>query len=303
MTTGYQNDLIPPSSESFNHHMNTFLQLLNRVNHRILFSVLFVLSLFLIVQNNEAQGKIFWNSAGKITGFFGSGANAIQSYFNLRRENEKLQHEISVLRGQLGKDQYNNQVSTDTLQRVIDSTRVQIYKYIEATVVNNSVDKPKNYLTLNRGSKHGVRLNMGVITTNGVLGVVRYVSEHYCVVMSILHTNSRVSAQIRGVDKGFYGSLVWNGKDPRFVQLVDIPKHNKISSKDDVVETTGFSTYYPPGVAIGKVFYHSIPPGSSNHLIQVKLYTNMNNVRYAQIVVNEHADEINQLEARAKDEQ
>jgi rod shape-determining protein MreC len=283
--------------------MNTFLQLLNRVSPRILFLVLLVVSLFLIVQNNEAQGKIFWNSAGRITGFFGSGANAIRSYFNLRRENEKLQHEISVLRGQLAKDQYNNQVSTDTLQRVIDSTRIQVYRYIEATVVNNSVDRPKNYLTLNRGSRHGVKLNMGVITTDGVLGVVRFVSEHYCVVMSILHTDSRVSAQIRGVDKGFYGSLVWNGKDPRFMQLVDIPKHNKISSKDDVVETTGFSTYYPPGVAIGKVFYHSIPPGSSNHLIQVKLYTNMTNVRYAQIVVNEHADEINQLEARAKDEQ
>jgi len=283
--------------------MNTFLQLINRVNPRILFLALLVVSLFLIVQNNEAQGKIFWNSAGRVTGFFGSGANAIRSYFNLRRENEKLQHEISVLRGQLAKDQYNDQVSIDTLQRVIDSTRIQIYKYIEATVVNNSVDKPKNYLTLNRGSRHGVKLNMGVITTDGVLGVVRYVSEYYCVVMSVLHADSRVSAQIRGEDKGFYGSLVWNGKDPRFMQLVDIPKHNKISSKDDVVETTGFSTYYPPGVAIGKVFYHSILPGSSNHLIQVKLYTNMTNVRYAQIVVNEHAGEINQLEARAKDEQ
>lgn len=283
--------------------MNTFLQLLNRVNHRVLFLVLLAVSLLLIVQNNEAQGKIFWNSAGRVTGFFGSGATAIGSYFNLRRENEKLQHEISVLRGQLAKDQYNTQVSTDTLQRVIDSTRIQIYKYIEATVVNNSVDKPKNYLTLNRGLKHGVKENMGVITTDGVLGVVRYVSEHYCVVMSILHTDSRVSAQIRGVDKGFYGSLVWKGEDPRFMQLTDIPKHNKISSKEDLVETTGFSTYYPPGVTIGKVFYHSIPAGSSNHLIQVKLNTNMANVRYAQIVVNAHADEINQLEAHAKDEQ
>lgn len=283
--------------------MNTFLQLLDRFNHRVLFFVLLFVSLFLIVRNNEAQGKIFWNSAGRVTGFFGSGANAIWSYFNLRRENEKLQQEISVLRGQLANDQYDNRVTSDTLQRVIDSARIQIYKYIEATVVNNSVDKPKNYLTLNRGRKHGVQVNMGVITTAGVLGVVRYVSEHYCIVMSVLHTDSRVSAQIRGKGKGFYGSLVWREVDPRFMQLIDIPKHNKISSKDDVVETTGFSTYYPPGVAIGKVFYHSVPPGSSNHLIQVKLNTNMANVRYAQIVVNAHADEINQLEARAKDEQ
>ena len=283
--------------------MNTFLRLLNRVNSRVLFFGLLFVSLFLIVRNNEAQGKIFLNSAGRVTGFFGSGATAIGSYFNLRRENEKLQHEISVLRGQLAKDQYNTQVNIDTLQRVLDSTRIQIYKYIEATVVNNSVDKPKNYLTLNRGRHHGVKENMGVITADGVLGVVRYVSKYYCIVMSVLHTDSRVSAQIRGVDKGFYGSLVWRGKDPRFMQLIDIPKHNKISSKEDVVETTGFSTYYPPGVTIGKVFYHSIPPGSSNHLIQVKLNTNMANVRYAQIVVNVHADEINQLEARAKDEQ
>lgn len=283
--------------------MNTFLQLLNRVNSRVLFFGLLFVSLFLIVRNNEAQGKIFLNSAGRVTGFFGSGATAIGSYFNLRRENEKLQQEISVLRGQLAKDQYNTQVNIDTLQRVLDSTRIQIYKYIEATVVNNSVDKPKNYLTLNRGRHHGVKENMGVITADGVLGVVRYVSKYYCIVMSVLHTDSRVSAQIRGVDKGFYGSLVWRGKDPRFMQLIDIPKHNKISSKEDIVETTGFSTYYPPGVTIGKVFYHSIPPGSSNHLIQVKLNTNMANVRYAQIVVNVHADEINQLEARAKDEQ
>lgn len=280
--------------------MNTFLQLLSRINHRVLFSLLLLIALFMIVRNNEAQGRIFLNSAGQVTGLFDSGANAIWSYFNLRRENEKLQHEISVLRGQLAKDQYNNQASTDTLQKVIDSTSVQIYRYIEATVTNNSVDKPKNYLTLNRGRKHGVKVNMGVITTNGVLGVVRYVSEHYCIVMSILHTDSRVSAQIRG--KGFYGSLIWDGKDPNKVYLTDIPKHNKISSTEDVVETTGFSTYYPPGVAIGKVFYHTVPPGSSNHLIHVKLNTNMASVRYAQIVVNVHAAEIKKLEARAKDE-
>lgn len=280
--------------------MNTFLQLLSRINHRVLFLLLLLIALFMIVRNNEAQGKIFLNSAGQVTGLFDSGANAIWSYFNLRRENEKLQHEISVLRGQLAKDQYNNQVSTDTLQKAIDSTSVQIYRYIEATVTNNSVDKPKNYLTLNRGRKHGVKENMGVITTNGILGVVRYVSEHYCIVMSVLHTDSRVSAQIRG--KGFYGSLIWDGKDPSKVYLTDIPKHNKISSKEDVVETTGFSTYYPPGVAIGKVFYHTVPPGSSNHLIHVKLNANMASVRYAQIVVNVHAAEIKKLEARAKDE-
>lgn len=280
--------------------MNTFLQLLSRINHRVLFLLLLLIALFMIVRNNEAQGKIFLNSAGQVTGLFDSGANAIWSYFNLRRENEKLQHEISVLRGQLAKDQYSNQVSTDTLQKAIDSTSVQIYRYIEATVTNNSVDKPKNYLTLNRGRKHGVKVNMGVITTNGILGVVRYVSEHYCIVMSVLHTDSRVSAQIRG--KGFYGSLIWDGKDPGKMYLTDIPKHNKISSTEDVVETTGFSTYYPPGVAIGKVFYHTVPPGSSNHLIHVKLNANMASVRYAQIVVNVHAAEIKKLEARAKDE-
>lgn len=282
--------------------MNTFLQLLNRINHRVLFLLLLLISVFMIVRNNEAQGRIFWNSAGRVTGFFDSGANAVWSYFNLRRENEKLQHEISVLRGQLAQGQYNNQVTTDTLHRTIDSSRVQIYRYIEATVTNNSVDKPKNYLTLNRGRLQGVKVNMGVITTDGILGVVRYVSNNYCIVMSILHTDSRVSAQIRGEGKGFYGSLVWRGDDPRFVYLTDIPKHNKISSKDDVVETTGFSTYYPPGVTIGKVFYHEIPPGSSNHLIKVKLNTNMASVRYAQIVVNEHAEEIKKLEARAKDQ-
>jgi len=284
--------------------MNTLLQLLYRVNHRALFLLLMLMSIFMIVRNNEAQGKIFWNSTGMVFGLFSSGANSVWSYFNLSRENEKLQREISVLRGQLAQDQYNNELVRDTLQKV-DSNRIQIYEYIEAKVINNSVDKPKNYLTLNRGSRHGVKENMGVITADGILGVVRYVSPNYCQVMSILHTDTRVSAQVKGKDvvKGFYGSLVWNGSDPSMMYLMDIPKHNKISSKDDIVETTGFSTYYPPGVSIGKVFYHEIPPGSSNHLIKVKLNVNMSNVRYALIVVNKHADEIKQLEARVKDEQ
>ena len=89
--------------------MNTFLQLLNRINHGALFALLLSISLFMIVRNNEAQGKIFWNSAGMVFGVFGNGANAVWSYFNLRRENEKLQREISVLRGQLSQDQYNDQ--------------------------------------------------------------------------------------------------------------------------------------------------------------------------------------------------
>lgn len=284
--------------------MNTLLQLLYRVNQWALFLLLMLISMFMVVRNNEAQGKIFWNSTGIVFGLFSSGANSVWSYFNLSRENEKLQREISVLRGQLAQDQYNDELVRDTLQKV-DSNRIQIYEYIEAKVINNSVDKPKNYLTLNRGSRHGIKENMGVITTDGILGVVRYVSPNYCQVMSILHTDTRVSAQVKGKDvvKGFYGSLVWNGTDPEMMYLMDIPKHNKINSKDDIVETTGFSTYYPPGVSIGKVFYHEIPPGSSNHLIKVKLNVNMANVRYALIVVNKHADEINQLEARVKDEQ
>jgi rod shape-determining protein MreC len=283
--------------------MNPLLQILNRISPTILFVFLMLIAIFLIVRTNEAQGKIFWNSTGIVTGAFSNGANSILEYFNLRRENEKLQREIGDLRAEMAQSQYSNQVVRDTLQKVVDTNRVKIYRYIAAKVVGNSVDKPKNYLMLNRGRRHGVKPNMGVITSDGVLGVVRQVSTHYCIVMSILHTNSRVSAQIKGPNKGYYGSLVWRGDDPRYMYLMDIPKHNKISTKEDIVETTGFSTYYPPGVAIGKVFYHEIPDGSSNHSIKVELFTNMSKVRYAQIVVNKHAAEIQKLEADIKDEQ
>ena len=136
-------------------------------------------------------------------------------YINLKETNESLARENAHLRSMLVSNNYSLHASDTTVK---DTTYLQQYSYIEARVVNNSINRRNNYLTLDKGSLHGITTDMGVISSDGVVGIVKDVSPHYCTVMSVLHKNSKVSARL--LHTNYFGSLVWNGGDSRFRERI-----------------------------------------------------------------------------------
>jgi rod shape-determining protein MreC len=177
--------------------------------------------------------------------------------------------------------------------KVNDTLGFQQYEYITAKVINNSVTKVNNYITLDAGYNKGVRKDMSVISSNGVVGIVKDVSEHFCTVMSMLNSKTRISTMIK--KNGYFGSTIWSGNSPMMANLLDIPSHAKVNVGDTIV-TTSFSIY-PKNIMVGRVAEIGTS-GESFKEIKVRLSTDFQNISYVYIVRDILKIERDTLEAR-----
>ncbi len=274
---------------------NLFL-FLWKYNFFIFFLLLEVFCGYLIFQNNNFQRSSFINSTNAVSAKVNSAISGVTDYIDLRTTNEALSRENAALKALLPDafyiDSALDRVSTDTLLK-------QQYSFMTAKVINNSVNRRNNYLTLNKGSLLGVKPEMGVISSDGIVGIVKDVSEHYCSVMSFLHKDSRISARIK--KSGFIGSMVWDGFDETHASLKDIAKHVKVA-KGDTIITSSFSSIFPEGIMIGLVEEVVDGGGTNFQEISVKLSTPFGKLTYVYIINNVFKDEQRALEEPLKND-
>lgn len=219
-----------------------------------------------------------------------------KAYIDLNETNLTLAHENAALRALLKSSNYDNEMISRTIR---DTLLEPQYSYTEARVINNSINQKNNYLTVNRGSRHGIKKGMGVISSNGVVGIVLNVSPNFSTVQSLLHSDTRVSASLSKSEA--FGSLVWgqNAVDPQYAVLRDIPNHVEVEKGERVV-TSGYSLF-PPGIIIGQVEETGITSGSSFLDIKIKLNNDFSTLRYVYIVTDKLATEKEQLEEQNTD--
>jgi rod shape-determining protein MreC len=257
-----------------------------------LFLALEAFAIVLMVNNNSYHSASYFNSANNISADIYTKISNAKNFVNLQTVNDSLSRENARLLNLLLSSPYSNIVKRTT---VGDSNSVRRYTYIEAKVVNNSVNNRNNYLTLDRGTLQGVQPKMGVIIGNGIVGTVKDVNEHFCTVMSFLHKDSKISARLTSSKE--YGSLVWEGLNPRFALLKDIPTHVKVKLGDSVT-TTGYSQKFPENIFIGRVVKCDLKSGDNFYNIEVALSTNFSTLRYVYIVEDNYAKELSDLESK-----
>lgn len=219
------------------------------------------------------------------------GVSYVTDYMNLKTTNHDLAYENAQLMNSLPGGLYDKAVQAIVVK---DTLLIQQYSYIPAKVINNSTTRRNNYLTLNRGTTHGIQREMGVITGSGVVGIVKDVSEHYCTVMSLLHKNTRISAKFK--HNNYFGSLVWDGTDAGVADLKDIARHVQLK-KDDTIVTTNYSALFPENILVGTVLSFESKAGDNFYNIKVKLSANFSNITYVYIVNNILKKEQLELEA------
>ena len=270
--------------------MKNILLFVYRNHVFFVFLLLEVVSLSLIVRNNNFHRGSVLNSSNQLVGHIYQLNNGITEYFKLRSINDELAVENAALRSILNE-------SKSTVARsgnmVNDSIRRQQFTYLPAKIINSTIDRRSNYITINRGILQGVEPEMAVISSNGIVGIVKDVSKNFASVISVLHKNSSISAKL--TESGYIGSLVWNGKDPRIAQLKDIPNHVELA-EGMTVETSGFSAMFPAGIPIGKIRSFEVAAGDNFYSIDIDLNTDMNSVRAVYVVNNLMRMEIIELE-------
>lgn len=225
--------------------MRSLLNFLFRSKTLILFLVLEAVALVMISSSHNYHQTVFYGIARNISGVVSDGLDKGRSYFRLRQINEELVNENMMLRRQI---ESLTAATPAGFVPVRDSVNKVNYTYLSAKVINNSVNKQKNFITLDKGSRHGVTNGMGVASSEGVVGVVVGVSRNYSEVMSLLNTGFRLSASIARND--YFGSLAWNGTSYRFATLSEIPHHVSVSEGDTIV-TSGYSAIFPAGLLVG----------------------------------------------------
>lgn len=257
-----------------------------------LFLLLEIVSLVILFRYNNYQKASFLNFTGAASNGIYSTINNASSYFNLQTVNDSLMVENARLRSQLMNAFYQKSYT----QTVINDTNYkQQYTYISANIVNNSVTRRNNYITIDKGSDHGIERGMGVICNNGIVGAVQFVSKHFSVVLSFLNSQAKVSVKLR--KNNAFGSLVWSGGDPEMASLNDVNKHVPVQDGDEII-TSNYSTIYPEGIPVGKIVSHSLEEGENFHSIQVGMYTDFGTLRNVYVIRNLLKAEQTDLEAQ-----
>jgi rod shape-determining protein MreC len=275
--------------------MRNLLNFLYRYHAFILFLLLEFLCFTFIIRYNNFQRVRFLNSSNQVSGWIYKKYQSVEDFFALRKINEQLVADNANLRSRLLSLQKSN--DTSLLPAYPDSNL--FYRLIPAKVINNSVNKQYNYITLNKGRRHGIIPDMGIVSPEGVVGVVINVSENYATALSLL--NSRWSVNAKLAKTNHFGPLYWEGVNPYVAVLNEIPYHVKVEPNDEVI-TSGFSTLFPEGILIGKVLRVEHEKGNNFQKIWVQLSTDFRGLRYVYLIDNKGKNERDDIENMISDE-
>ena len=252
--------------------------------------ILTIVSIILLVQHNPYQRSVWMGSANYITGSLYKASDNVSSYFGLRQINSEQLSHIAELENEVLRLKHLVRNYEDFQSLVIDT--VSNYRYTIAHVVANSTNKVENFLTLDKGYEDGIRQDQGVADHNGVVGIVSKVSAHYALVISLLNPNLRLSASLKNEES--YGSLWWDGNDPRYALLEDLPRTIQFE-KGDTVVTTSYSSSFPAGVPVGMV-EESFETDNNNFLtLRIRLFADFRSIQDVHVIDNLDAEEVNSL--------
>lgn len=282
--------------------MDSFIRFLLRFKSLLLFLILEAVAVVLMVNTNSYHHYVFFSSANVVTGNLGGFVGGISDYFGLRGANEELLRQNMVLMEQVRDLQTRNnmleqaisQDSLPVLPLAVDTTLSpdRNFRFIEAKILNLTVNRRLNYITLNKGARDGVSDNMGVICSDGVVGTVAMVSEKFSLVLPIINLQSKTSCRLDSCE--YLGSLVWDGQDPLYAGLEEIPRHADVKVGDKVC-TSGFSDIFPIGIPVGTVSEAEVTDADNFYSIKVRLSADFQRLTGVYVVAFEDNAELMQL--------
>lgn len=275
--------------------MNSLLRFIEKYYFLILFILLEGFSIWLLADHNYYQKASFGNLSRSINNIIDNQVSGINRYLGLKQTNIELMVENVSLRNEIAKLKNKLEVNKSNCNDSIGGVK---FTYSTARIVNNSINKQNNYLTLNVGSNEGIQREMGVITKDGIVGIVASVSNNFSTVISILNTNLKVSAKHRR--SGSFGSLYWDGINYREVILSEIPQHVNLIQGDTVV-TSGYSSIFPPDIPLGTIEEFTLKDGSF-YVVKVRLLSDFKRIDNVYVIKSHQAAERKLIENQKQNE-
>ena len=268
--------------------MDNLFRFLIGIRVLLSFIIFEIIALLLFTANSYYQQSVVMNRLHSVRGAIHEQVAHFTQYLNLQEENAMLTAENTALNNELVHYRLVHNATPDT---ATNSAGAPLFGYIPATITDISVNKQHNYIMLDVGAADHVAPDMGVITQNGVIGIVMSVTEHYALVKSLLHTDWRCN--VRLVQAGDFGPLQWDGVIYNEAVLHDIPQHSNVQVGDTVV-TSGYSSIFPPGIPVGVVKSYEIKRGNF-YEIRIRLFADFKKIKHVNVVSFLYRDEVKSL--------
>jgi rod shape-determining protein MreC len=268
--------------------MQQIINFIIKNSYRLLFLLLLVLSLSLTIKSHTYHRSEYINSANKITGSVYTQLNDVNEYFSLKEKNKELASENALL-----KELLFNKKDTLVTSKTLFRNDLNNFNVVVGKVVKNSFNTRENYITINAGKTLAIKTDMGVINDKGVVGIVEKTSKDFATIQSVLNIKSKINAKIKNSDH--FGSLVWDGKNVGFAQLIDVPRLASLRKGDSIV-TGGNSDIFPENIPIGKIDKIFIDRKTNYYTINVRLFNDMTALGYVYIIENKKKKQKQELE-------
>ena len=275
--------------------MRNLFNFLLRYSPWVVFAFYAAVSCYLLYSASPAQRHVYLTSAGIMASTVYDGVRNVTSYFHLREinddlhvRNSELEDQILSLRKQLKETQEAVYADTMTIPEILHK-----FSFIIASVTNNSIAHPYNYITINKGALDGVEPEMGVVDQNGVVGVVNITSDHHARIISLLNPDFRLSCKVKGSDA--FGSLIWDGHNAGEAVLEELPKHTEFEPGDTII-TSGYSAVFPEGIPVGSVIESARDSDDNFFRLRIKLFTDFTRLSTVRLIKNNDIDDIRQVE-------
>ena len=278
--------------------MRALLEFIVKYYHWAVFVALEVIAVTLLFRFNNYQGSVWLTTANTIVGTAHAWENEAirfvhlgQTNAELMQRNLRLEQNVNFLQGQLDSLLHDSTASERLLAR-----RLRDIDFIQAKVITNSVLRRNNLITINAGALEGVKPEQGVVCGTGIVGIVYMVSDHFSIVMPLLNSHSSISCALRGT--GYFGYLRWDGEDPFFCYLDDIPRHARFKV-GDIVETSGFGSVFPRGLFVGRVSAIENSDDGLSYKLRIHLGINFSRLDDIAVIRQAFQPELHELEQKA----
>uniref|UniRef100_S0DFH9 Cell shape-determining protein MreC n=1 Tax=termite gut metagenome TaxID=433724 RepID=S0DFH9_9ZZZZ len=271
--------------------MYRLLLFLRRIYVFVIFLVLEGFALHFYANSTVHSRARMLGVSDRVIGGIYSGIAGAERYMSLGKTNRLLEGRVQSLENELAA--YRERCSMAQLDSIIAGVEFP-HEYVVARVVRNSVDKRENYIMVDRGTRDGVERGMAVVSLDGfMVGYVESCSEKNSICVSALNMAFRASGMV--AHTGHFGSISWQGGDPRKVRLSEVPKYAEIA-RGDTILTSSYSFYFPEGIHIGTVEGFETDEATASYNIDVRLGVDIAALRVVMLVKNPEAYERIKLE-------
>lgn len=265
--------------------MRNLLAFLAKYNHWFVFILLEVICFVLLFRFNNFQGSVYFSSANAVAGKVYEYNSSVTTFFNMSQSNKKLSERNLILEQQVrALTQYIATHHGDSLaMEQCQKQALAGFKLIPAKVIQSTINREDNLITIDKGKADGIHEDMGVACGTGVVGVVYMASDHYSIVLPVINVNSNISVMIR--KRGYFGFLHWKGTPSDIAYVDDVPRHARFAIGDYVV-TNGYSSIFPPGIMVGKILHVFNSSDGLSYRVQLRLSTDFGKLRHVCVIDN-----------------